>query len=319
MTLNNLLTIPVLEPRVRVSQTHVTETTMCSSPQSRLAENFAGARCARITVIAENRYLSHAQPRGLITALQALGHSVTVIDPETQSFSVADLSWAAEIDVALARGRSWGVLCLLDWMERLQVPVINRRAAIASVHNKAEMSVALAAAGVPTPRTWLGSPSHIARQLCAADFPVIIKPVFGDNCRGLELACTREQLSAVDWPEAMAVVQTFIPGMAFDLKLYCIGREVWAVRKPSPLAAKRMPELSRHLPQAVPLTDAARDLALRCGEVFGLDLFGVDCIETDAGPLVIEVNEFPNYSAVPGADDKLCNFVLRCIGQERQS
>jgi hypothetical protein len=46
-----------------------------------------------------------------------------------------------------------------------------------------------------------------------------------------------------------------------------------------------------------------------CGRLFHLDLFGVDCIETPGGPIVLEVNEFPNYTGVPGADGRLADFV----------
>ena len=290
---------------------------MRSNVQSTLTERLAGRGYARVAVIVERRYLSHAQPQGMIAGLRAMEHSVLVIDPEDQALEINDHAWNCDIDIAVARGRSWGALCWLEWLERHAVRVINPRAAIAAVHNKAEMMVRLASAGIPIPRTWIGSPRQISRQLLRENFPVIVKPLFGDNCRGLELAYSREQLDEIEWPETTAVVQNFIPGIQFDLKLYCIGREVWAVRKPSPLAAKFFPHAAQHSPEIVPLTAASRSLALRCGEVFGLELFGVDCIETEDGPLVIEVNEFPNYSAVPGADEKLSNFVLASIRQEK--
>jgi glutathione synthase/RimK-type ligase-like ATP-grasp enzyme len=272
----------------------------------------APGQSARVAVIAERRYLSQAQPSGMIAALRRMGHSVMVIDPQSGALEVGENRWTEGVDVAIARGRSWGVLCLLDCLERQGVPSINTRSAIASVHNKAEMAVALAAAGIPTPRTWLGPVDRLAAQIPSQDYPVIIKPIFGDNCRGLQVVHTPHQLKDLDWPEGMAIAQRFFAGLQFDLKLYCIGREVWAVRKPSPLehhgAAKAEP---------VVLTAELRNLTRRCGELFNLELFGVDCIETEAGPLVIEVNEFPNYSAVPGADEKLSNFVLAFAKQEK--
>ncbi len=289
---------------------------MRSNFQSTVPAHLAARRCARVAVIVERRYMSHAQPEGMIRGLRAIGHSVEIIDPEDRVLEASDSSWMRDIDIAVARGRSWGVLCLLDSLERHAVPVINPRAAIGAVHNKAEMTVRLASAGIPTPRTWIGSPRQIARQLLSEDFPVIVKPIFGDNCGGLELVRDREHLCALEWPEPTAVVQRFIPGLEFDLKLYCIGQDVWAVRKPSPLVAKFFPQAAQLSPQVVPLTESWRTLALRCGQVFGLELYGVDCIETERGPLVIEVNEFPNYSAVPGADEKLSRFVVASTKQE---
>ncbi|HEX7288526.1 MAG TPA: ATP-grasp domain-containing protein [Candidatus Angelobacter sp.] len=245
-----------------------------------------------------------------------MGHSVLVLDPESNALEVGKHGWVEDVDVAIARGRSWGVLCLLDWLEREGVRSINARSAIAAVHNKAEMAVALASAGIPTPRAWLGPVERLAAQISAQDYPVIIKPLFGDNCRGLEIVNDAQQLRRLHWSEPTALAQKFFAGLESDLKLYCIGAEVWAVRKPSPLAeSSRQPRNGSA--ELVPLTAELRGLAQRCGELFNLELFGVDCIETEQGPLVIEVNEFPNYSAVPGADEKLSNFVLAFAKQER--
>jgi glutathione synthase/RimK-type ligase-like ATP-grasp enzyme len=274
-------------------------------------------RPACVAVIAEQRYLSHAQPAGMIETLKRMEHSVLVVDPESGALEVGDSAWTRGIDVALARGRSWGVLCLLDWLERCGVPVINQRRAIAAVHNKAEMSIALAAAGIPTPRTWLGPLHHLALQIPTEDYPVIVKPLFGDNCRGLDVAADSLQLRSLHWPESITIAQKFFAGLEFDLKLYAIGQEVWAVRKPSPLPTQFPSSGQTHPPQLVPVSAEMRNLARRCGEVFSLELFGVDCIETEQGLLVIEVNEFPNYSAVPGADEKLSDFVLAYVKQEK--
>jgi ribosomal protein S6--L-glutamate ligase len=279
-------------------------------------EEKAARQCARIAVIAERRYLSHAQPSGMIGSLRRMGHSVLVLDPESNALEVGKMGWIEDVDVAIARGRSWGVLCLLDWLEREGVRSINSRSAIAAVHNKAEMAVALASAGIPTPRTWLGPVERLAVQIPAQDYPVIIKPLFGDNCRGLEIVNDAQQLRQLHWSEPTALAQKFIAGLESDLKLYCIGAEVWAVRKPSPLA-KSSSQPRNGKAELVPLTAGLRGLTQRCGELFNLELFGVDCIETEQGPLVIEVNEFPNYSAVPGADEKLSNFVLAFAKQER--
>lgn len=268
-------------------------------------------------MIAERRYLSHAQPAGMIASLRRMGHSVLVLDPLSDAMEIGENAWIEGVDVAIARGRSWGVLCLLDWLEREGVRSINSRSAIAAVHNKAEMAVALASAGIPTPRTWLGPLDRLTAQIPSQDYPVIIKPLFGDNCRGLQIVHDSHQLSRLEWPEATAIAQKFVAGLESDLKLYCIGPEVWAVRKPSPLTGDFAQPGAGRAAELVPLTADLSILARRCGDLFNLELFGVDCIETEQGPLVIEVNEFPNYSAVPGADEKLSNYVLAFAKQEK--
>lgn len=266
-----------------------------------------------VGVIAERRYLSQAQPSGMMAALEARGIKVSLIDPESACYETGRHDWLAGLDLVIARGRSWGVLCLLSWIEGQGVPAINSRASIAAVHNKADMAVALASAGIPAPRTLLGSVAHIAAATSASDYPLILKPVFGDNCKGLKIAATREELLSLEWPEPFALAQSFITGSEYDLKLYCIGDEVWAVHKPSLLYSTAM---EKRNPLLLPVTPALRALARRCGKVFGLEIFGVDCINTPDGPVVIEVNEFPNYSAVPGADDQLAEYAISRVRQE---
>lgn len=275
-----------------------------------------------VGVLAERRYLSQPQPSGMMAALQSIGHAVTLIDPQATFLEVSDPRWLEGLDLVIVRGRSWGVLSLLTWAEAQHIPTLNRRAAIAAVHNKAEMAVTLASHQVRTPLTWLGSIKQLAVQIDSCHFPVILKPLFGDNGNGLKLVYSWRELATLDWPEPVALAQKFIPGSAYDLKLYGIGNEVWAVRKPSPLqgTCNDSPLSSKRegtTPHTVPLTPEMEALAHRCQSVFDLDLYGLDCLETDEGLVVIEVNEFPNYSGVPEANEKLAHYVFQHAVQRR--
>jgi ribosomal protein S6--L-glutamate ligase len=136
----------------------------------------------------------------------------------------------------------------------------------------------------------------------------VLKPVFGDNGGRLRIVDDARRLAKLEWPEPVAIAQQLVRDDGMDLKLYGIGRDVWAIRKPSPLTP---PAAGARQPGQVALTVALAALARRCGELFGLDLYGVDCVETPEGPVVIEVNEYPNYTAVPGADQRLATLVER--------
>lgn len=262
----------------------------------------------RIGILAEKRYLSQAQPAGLLAALEAAGHEAVLADPQASAYALDDGAWTGKLDLVVARGRSSQLLSLLGWAEARGLRTVNRRSAIASVHNKADMAVLLAGAGLPTPRTFLGPVRELPKLIPAALYPVILKPVFGDNGRGLRLAHTREELESVQWPEPAALAQRYLPGDGRDLKLYCIGGEVWAVRKPSPFVPAGGAG-STEKAELVPLTRELEDLGRRLGRLFGLELYGADCIETPEGPSVIEVNDYPNYTAVPDADRKLAAYV----------
>jgi len=191
--------------------------------------------CLHVGLMVERRYLSQAQPAGLEAALRARGHRVSVLDPEAVSFQLGDDRWLRGLDLLVARGRSWELLCLLTWAETRGLPTINRRGAIAAVHNKAEMAVMLAAGGVPMPRTLLGPARMLGSQARhpLRSFPMVLKPMFGDNGQGLRVVREPSDLDGLEWPEPVALAQELVPGDGYELKVYGIGDEVWVVRRPA--------------------------------------------------------------------------------------
>jgi ribosomal protein S6--L-glutamate ligase len=272
--------------------------------------------CVGAALLVEGRYLAQRQPSGLIDELRRRGCAVAVIDPAARAISLADDSWLTGIGVCVARGRSDAVLSRLLAAERHGVPAINRAPAVAAVVDKAGMAVALESAGIPTPPTTLGTPAQLAAELPSHVYPVIVKPIRGDNCRGLAVCESPDAVGRLGPSDEPLLAQPFLRGDGADLKLYAVGETVWAVRKPSPLPSDALPWRSAPpLTEAIPidLTRELYELALRCGELFGLELFGVDCVVTPAGPVVIEVNDFPNYTGVPDADAALVDHVLAAV------
>ncbi|MCI0336219.1 MAG: hypothetical protein L0226_01465 [Acidobacteria bacterium] len=259
----------------------------------------------RIGVLAEARYLIQSQPTGLSAELQNQGHQVTVINPQEAFYVMGDDRWFRGLDLIVGRGRSWALLALLGWVERSGMLTINRQASIAAVHNKAQMSIALAASGLPIPQTFFGSIEYLAREIPRQSYPIILKPIFGDNSRGLLVIETPEDLARIEWPEPVALAQRYFQTDGYDLKLYGIGDEIWAVRKRSPFNQP----LAEWAEGLVTLTPELQGLGQHCGRLFGLDLFGVDCIMTDEGPLIIEINDYPNYTNVPDANARLVSYV----------
>lgn len=262
-------------------------------------------------VLVERRYLSQSQPAGLLEALGARGHSVRTLDPESLALRMDDDTWLDGIDLLVARGRSWGLLALLEWADSRGVPTINRRSAISAVHNKADMSIALAKDRLPTPDTWFGTPVRLSDTIPDSAYPLIIKLIFGDNCRGLEVVDSADALRALDWSDSVALAQRYHTTDGYDLKLYGIGDDVWAVRKPSPFNKRSEDDPDAKRSGLAETTPELVELGRRCGRLFGLDLFGVDCIETDHGVFVIEVNDYPNFTSVPDADARLADFCER--------
>ena len=180
--------------------------------------------------------------------------------------------------------------------------------------NKAEMGARLAAGRVPTPRTLLAPGAPLTAASRIERFPLVLKPAFGDNGRDVRVIRDRAELERLGWSEPLVLAQEFIAGDGHELKLYVIGHDVWAVRRPAMLLADGRadgPPAAPPAGEAVPLRPGERDLALCCKRLFGLELFGLDCIRTPSGTVVIEVNDFPNYGSVPSASERLADFVMK--------
>lgn len=264
-----------------------------------------------VCVLVEERYLTQAQPAGVVQALRSRGVGVRTVVAEAVSVDLSGASWTRGSSVVLARGRSDAVIGLLRSAEQAGVPVVNTASAIQSVVDKAGLAATLSAAGVATPTSWLGSPTMLSRR-DDLPFPLILKPVLGDNARGLVVVGSHQELRGVAWRESVALAQEFHRGDGVDLKLYVAGRAVWAVRRPSPIDIDGSPREACDPGVPVRVTPLLRSLARTCARLFGLRLFGVDCVLGPEGvPLVVEVNDFPNYRGLPAeANEVLADIVL---------
>lgn len=285
-----------------------------------------------VTVLVEHRYRNQAQPAGLIGALRERGAAVRVLsDADLPALAGGDelAETLQRSDVVVARGRSEALLAGLCVAEGLGRCTVDRSEAIRTVRDKRLMGARLAASGLPVPHSWVGTGVDLARQIGrdllhgrVRSERLIAKPAFGDNSAGIvvletgEGAAVRsrrdaprvEVLAALRALPGELVVQELVPSDGLDLKLYVIGDQVWATRKSSPVTGP-----TGRPPGPTRVTPSLRRLALQSGRLFGLTVFGVDCIETPTGPVVIEVNDFPNFTQVPGARRLLADHVLEAV------
>jgi ribosomal protein S6--L-glutamate ligase len=104
------------------------------------------------------------------------------------------------------------------------------------------------------------------------------------------------------------LAQPYLPNPGHDLKLYNTGDDVFATVKRSPLHPG-----AEVVEEQVPVTPELRELALAVGRAFGLDIYGLDVVETEDGYMVLDVNDFPGFAMVPDAAERLARTVLRVV------
>lgn len=158
--------------------------------------------------------------------------------------------------------------------------------------------------GVPTPDTWLASDPAGAAVLLE-DGPLIVKPNRGHRGADVLLAREPSDLATYAGGGQPLIVQRYVPGPGEDLKVYVAGEHVWAVRKPFDTMSFTRPG------RPVEVSAEVRRIAQQVRHGFGLELFGIDIIESVHGPRVVDVNYFPGYKGCPDPAPAIADTILR--------
>lgn len=273
-----------------------------------------GTSC--VWLLSDERYLKQRMPGALADELEHEGVPVRLVNADEVVAQVGVDPWEglAEGDVLVARTRCSFGLTLLRAAEQAEgVTVIPRWGAVTHVRNKARAVDTLAAHDIPMPRTLLAQSPTGLKDLPAQEFPLLLKPHLGDNAGGIVLVRHPVELDDLTWREGLVVAQEFVDSGSVDLKLYGVGDQLWAVQRPSPLGRAGRPAPP---PEVVEVTPALEEIAFACRDAFGLELYGVDVLDSPRGPLVVDVNEFPNYTGVDEAPAAIAELVRSFLKQQ---
>jgi ribosomal protein S6--L-glutamate ligase len=180
--------------------------------------------------------------------------------------------------------------------------LLNPYANCVATQNKIVASRLLRAAGVPAPDCWVTGDLRLLGPI-VAERPVILKPYRGHRGHGLHIVRSVRELATIRPPKNPVLVQEYIEGSGDDLKVYVVGEEVFAVRKRFSRTSFTQPG------QPTPVSPEVRAIALRCGQVFGLGLFGLDLIENPNGVWVVDLNTFPGYKGVPNIAPRIAEYI----------
>ena len=236
--------------------------------------------------------------------LRRRGHVVESSIPEETLTDLAEPSSPA--DLYLLKSYTELSLSLAGAIAARGDRLINPYEGCASSRNKIVCYQILRKAEIPVPRAWITADLRLLKDLLR-QFPLILKPHMGWRGEGVTLVRREQDLAALPVPTSPLLIQEYIENAGEDLRIYVAGERVFGIRK-------RFSTQSFAIDgEPVAVTPEIRDIALRCGQAFGLRLYGLDIIEGVEGPKVVDVNYFPGYKGVPGAAyavaDCIENFV----------
>jgi ribosomal protein S6--L-glutamate ligase len=233
--------------------------------------------------------------------LADLGCEVDVIDPDAGPVDLGAVR--PDADLYILKSGTEAALSFAGVLHARGARVVNPYPVAAVCRDKVVQTHVLAEAGVPVPESWMTvDPMSLLPRL--EDGPLILKDPRGSQGRGLEIVHDRDGLAALPGGTPWLAMRYHRPE-GEDLKLYRIGDEVFGVERIFP-ATTYAQKLGR--PYAV--SDDLRDIVLRCGDAFGISVYGVDVIRSRGRLWVVDMSSFPGFKGVPAAGRRIVDHVV---------
>ncbi len=253
-------------------------------------------------------------------AARARGHTIRVMRTDRFNISVEtgqpDLYYRGRhvlhVDAAIPRiGVSithFGT-AVVRQLEQMEVFCLNGSLGIANARDKLRGLQILARHDIGIPATsFVRDKADVLPAIGrVGGAPVIIKLLEGTQGSGVVLAETTQIASAIvqalHSAQQNVLVQKFVAeSRGRDIRALVVGDEVVAAMRR--VAREGEFRSNVHLgasTEAVDLDPEAARVAVRAAQIMGLRVAGVDMLESESGPQVIEVNSSPGLEGIEGA------------------
>jgi len=273
----------------------------------------------RIAILSRKRSLYTT--RRLVEAIKAFGHVPVVLD-------------TLRCDLMLEKGRpriffgrepvegigvviprigasitSYG-LAVVNQFDMMGVPVLNNSVPIARSRDKLRCLQLLARFGCDIPRTVMMRDRNDLDQAVEqiGGLPVIVKLLQGTQGVGVMLAHSLKELQSIldtMWNlDQEILLQEFIAeSRGRDVRALVVGdRVVGAMRRVARVQGEFRSNIHRGGEgEAVELPRAYAEEAIRAARVIGLEVAGVDMLESSSGPKITEINSSPGIEGLERA------------------
>ncbi|MBJ2174438.1 30S ribosomal protein S6--L-glutamate ligase [Aureibaculum sp. A20] len=170
----------------------------------------------------------------------------------------------------------------------------------------------LARAGLDLPKTVFSNYSKNVSNIIdkVGGAPLVIKLLEGTQGLGVVLADNRNSaesiLEAFNGLQARVIVQEFVKeAKGADLRAFIVDGVVVGAMKRQGKEGEFRSNLHRGgSANIIELTDEEENAALKAARVMGLGIAGVDMLQSERGPLILEVNSSPGLEGIESATGK---------------
>lgn len=273
----------------------------------------------------------------MVEAAERLGHTVLAgptSDVSSMISSSGSRFWLGRDEVTdfdLCFLRSFGPgsteqvtrrISLMEHMEVSGIRVINSTYPFRRSRDKYSTQYTLQAAGIPIPKTFTTESLARAYEHTQDMVPIIFKPILSSMGRGSmkfddsDLAYNAyKMLDRVYHP---IIIQKYIKNPGRDIRVFIIGDQcIGAVYK-----YMQKGQWKSNVAQGGKMVEEEMppeiiDLGFKANKAMGLDYSGVDILESEDGPVVLEVNAAPGWQGLKGATGKNVAELVMSYGVEQ--
>jgi len=275
----------------------------------------------RLKVAILSRKASLYSTSRLVEAVRAHGHEALVLDtlrcdllaekgrPKIY-YEGEELSGISVVLPRIGASITRYGLAVVRQLESMGVPALNGSDGISRSRDKLRCIQLLAQAGIDVPRTvMMRERAHLEGAVDRiGGLPVIVKLLQGTQGVGVMLAHSFDELeSMLDtmWNlEQEILLQEFVAeSRGRDVRALVVGdRVVGAMRRTARVQGEFRSNIHRGgLGELIELPESFAREAVRAARVVGLEVAGVDLLESSSGPRIAEVNSSPGIEGLERA------------------
>jgi ribosomal protein S6--L-glutamate ligase len=229
------------------------------------------------------------------------GVTLDLLRPEDRMVDLDKLR--VENDLYVLKSGTELALSVAGALHALGAATLNPYPTVAMMRNKIIVTRMLQAAGLPTPATYVASDPSEFRPLLDSG-PLILKPYRGSRGAGIRIIREAHDLDGLS-PDGLMLAQRYQEPDGPDCKIYCIGGRLFGVRRIWPIQ-----RYEDKVGRPFTISPELEDIALRCGRVFGIDLYGLDTVMSGGRPYVVDVQKLGSYMGVPDAPRLLADYLV---------
>lgn len=269
----------------------------------------------------------------LVEAAEAVGHEVEVIDhlkcdivieqdnPKVY-YKSKRIDYLDAIIPRIGASVTFYGAAVVRQFEMMEVFTAVHSQALVRSRDKLRSLQLLASSGVGLPKTVFTNYSKEVKNLIdsVGGAPLIVKLLEGTQGHGVVLGPTKKAaesiIEAFHAMKARVIVQEFISeSKGADIRAFVVdGKVVGAMKRQGKEGEFRSNLHQGGSSQLIKLSKAEREAALTAARAMDLQIAGVDMLQSERGPLILEVNSSPGLEGIEKTTEKnIAGFIISYI------